>query len=73
MQLHAIRALQAAHADDPGFGLELAGLQFTYSSRRVIGPSPRDQCASAVCSTGSFHGLIFASVFARLAFATSVS
>ena len=39
----------------------------------VIGPSPRDQCASAVCSTDSFHGLIFASVFARLAFATSVS
>ena len=31
------------------------------------------QCASAVCSAASFHGLIFASVFARLAFATSVS
>jgi hypothetical protein len=33
----------------------------------------RDQCASAVRSAVSFHGLIFASVFARLAFATSVS
>jgi hypothetical protein len=42
-------------------------------------PSPRRrtdaarQCASTVCSAASFHGLIFASVFARLVFATSVS
>jgi hypothetical protein len=35
--------------------------------------SGADQCASSVCSTASFHGLIFASAFASVAFATSVS
>lgn len=35
--------------------------------------APANQCASTVCSAVSFHGLIFASAFARFAFATSVS
>ncbi len=34
---------------------------------------PANQCTSTVCSAVSFHGLIFASAFARFAFATSVS
>ena len=42
------------------------------TARRTARRSGR-QCASTACSAASFHGLIFARVLARLAFATAVS
>lgn len=56
-------------------GIRCCRIEFCHKFFTVTTPKNgrRDQCVSAVSSIASFHGLIFASAFARLAFATSVS